>query len=79
MTTLFKFGILLSSQPFDMKNKGSMFSYADNIDKLLMSFGTLSCIGDGMMMPGLMFVLSGLLGTYGSDEVSLPNHTVDKV
>ncbi|KAH7857522.1 hypothetical protein Vadar_013626 [Vaccinium darrowii] len=66
-----------------MKNKGGMFSYADNIDKLLMLFGTLGCIGDGMMMPGFMFVLSGLLGTYGSDElhstdISSPNHTVDK-
>lgn len=74
----------MSSQPFDMKNKGGMFSYADSIDKLLMLFGTLGCIGDGMVMPGFMFVLSGLLGTYGSDElhstdISSPNHTVDKV
>ncbi|KAH7856974.1 hypothetical protein Vadar_007449 [Vaccinium darrowii] len=43
-----------------------MFRYADNIDKLLMLFGTLGSIGHGLIIPVLMFVLSRLIDTYGN-------------
>ncbi|KAH7858144.1 hypothetical protein Vadar_020460 [Vaccinium darrowii] len=48
-----------------MRGKGGMFRYADTIDKLLMLFGTLGSIGNGLMLPLLMVVLSGLINAYG--------------
>lgn len=53
-----------------MRGKGGRFSYAvaDNIDKLLMLFGPLGSIGDGMIIPGVMFLLIGLIDTYGNLE-----------
>lgn len=58
---------------------GGMFSYADGTDKLLMLFGTLGSIGDGLMSPLTMIVLAGVINEYAGAEISLPNDIVDKV
>ncbi|OMO60376.1 putative multidrug resistance protein-like protein [Corchorus capsularis] len=44
-----------------MASKGDgLFYYADGIDKLLLLFGILGSIGDGMMSPVNIYILSGL-------------------
>lgn len=58
---------------------GSFFRYADRIDKLLMLFGTLGSIGDGMMTPVTMLLLSDLINEYGSPNSAPSNDKVDKV
>lgn len=62
-----------------MGKKGGIFRYADGADKLLMVFGTLGSIGDGLMTPLTMLVFSGLLNEYGASKSSLSNDTVDTV
>ncbi|XP_021892916.1 ABC transporter B family member 15-like [Carica papaya] len=58
--------------------KNVIFRSADGADKLLMFFGSLGSIGDGMQYPLTMFVLSDVINDYGnSNTVSLSNHTVD--
>lgn len=59
--------------------KDGMFRYADWVDKLLMLFGTLGSIGDGLQNPLMMYILSDVINSYGSSDVSLSNHDVDKV
>lgn len=60
--------------------KGSFFRYADGVDKLLLLFGTLGCIGDGLQTPITMLVLGSLINDYaGGSEHSVSNHTIDKV
>ncbi|GMP82567.1 hypothetical protein CsSME_00036812 [Camellia sinensis var. sinensis] len=54
-----------------MVSEGGMFRFADGVDKLLMLFRTLGCIGDGMMIPFTMLVLSGVINEYGSSRVLL--------
>lgn len=56
-----------------MGKKDGIFRYADRSDKLLMFFGTLGSIGDGMQIPLMMFVLSDVINEYGSlnDKVSI--------
>ncbi|KAK9276870.1 hypothetical protein L1049_006407 [Liquidambar formosana] len=61
-----------------MKSKGGMFRYADGIDKLLIMFGTLGSIGDGLMNPVTMIVLSGVINEYGTADLSFSNRIVDK-
>ncbi|THG06666.1 hypothetical protein TEA_005289 [Camellia sinensis var. sinensis] len=63
-----------------MGSKGGVFRFADGVDKLLLLFGTLGCIGDGMMTPLTMFVLSGVVNEYGSSsaQLSFSIHVVDK-
>ncbi|PHT34240.1 hypothetical protein CQW23_26040 [Capsicum baccatum] len=64
-----------------MGKDGGLFGYADGIDKLLMFLGTLGCIGDGLMTPLNMFILSALIDDYGGaddDDASFTNATVDK-
>ncbi|KAE8667230.1 putative F-box and wd40 domain protein [Hibiscus syriacus] len=65
-----------------MANKGGggcgLFRYADGIDKLLLFFGTLGSIGDGMMSHVNMYILSGALNDYGSANQSFSNDVVDK-
>ncbi|OVA17622.1 ABC transporter [Macleaya cordata] len=55
-----------------------LFSYADGVDKLLVLLGTLGSIGDGLMTPLTMLVLSGMINDYGSADISFSNHVVDK-
>lgn len=59
--------------------KNSMFRYADGTDKLLMFFGTLGSIGDGLQNPLMMFILSEVINSYGSSSGALTNADVDKV
>ncbi|XP_004239490.2 ABC transporter B family member 15 [Solanum lycopersicum] len=64
-----------------MGRKGGLFRYGDGVDKLLMFFGTLGCIGDGLMTPLNMFILSSLIDDYGgasNDNNSFTNSIVDK-
>ncbi|KAA8529665.1 hypothetical protein F0562_034235 [Nyssa sinensis] len=65
-----------------MGAKRGVFRYADSIDKLLMVLGTLGSIGDGLMMPLTMIILTDVIGKYGSvesaDHSSLAQQIVDK-
>ncbi|KAI3730898.1 hypothetical protein L1987_62078 [Smallanthus sonchifolius] len=61
-----------------MAKKGGMFYYADGIDKLLMLFGTLGCLGDALMSPLTLFILSGIIDDYGGKDLSFSNHVVNK-
>ncbi|KAK9117388.1 hypothetical protein Sjap_016335 [Stephania japonica] len=54
-----------------------IFRFTDGIDKLLMLLGTLGCIGDGLMNPLTLVVLSAVINKYG-DNKDLTNHVVDK-
>ena len=58
---------------------GGLFRYADRLDRLLMFFGALGSIGDGIMTPLVLWVLSGLINEYGGGDVSFSNKVVDKV
>lgn len=62
-----------------MGKKGGIFRYADGVDKLLMVFGTLGSIGDGLMTPLTMFVLSRVINEYGGATLSFSNEVVDRV
>ncbi|KAF9606676.1 hypothetical protein IFM89_027720 [Coptis chinensis] len=55
-----------------------LFRYADGVDKLLLLFGTLGSIGDGLMSPLTMLILSGAINDYGSGGISFSNDVVDK-
>ncbi|KAG8365043.1 hypothetical protein BUALT_Bualt18G0061900 [Buddleja alternifolia] len=59
------------------KNDG-IFRYADRVDKLLMFFGTLGSIGDGLQIPLMMFVLSSVINDYGNLNSGISTSTVDK-
>lgn len=63
----------------DMGAKGGLFRYADDIDRLLLFFGTLGSIGDGLMTPFTMYVLSGVIDELGTSDISLSKEIVDKV
>ncbi|CAL0333813.1 unnamed protein product [Lupinus luteus] len=56
----------------------SMFRYADGIDKLLMLFGTLGSIGDGLQNPLMMYILSDVINAYGDKNIILTMHDVNK-
>ncbi|KAL6283869.1 hypothetical protein ACE6H2_014798 [Prunus campanulata] len=58
--------------------KKSMFRYADGTDKLLMLFGTLGSVGDGLQNPLMMYILSEVINSYGSANGGLTNADVDK-
>ncbi|PQQ06980.1 hypothetical protein Pyn_36584 [Prunus yedoensis var. nudiflora] len=55
-----------------------MFRYADGTDKLLMLFGTLGSVGDGLQTPLMMYILSEVINSYGSANGGLTNADVDK-
>ncbi|KAG6385547.1 hypothetical protein SASPL_154383 [Salvia splendens] len=48
-----------------MAKSNGIFRYADRSDKLLMFFGTLGSIGDGLQVPLTMYVLSDVINQYG--------------
>ncbi|KAE9592964.1 putative xenobiotic-transporting ATPase [Lupinus albus] len=56
----------------------SMFRYADGMDKLLMLFGTLGSIGDGLQNPLMMYILSDVINAYGDKNSILTMHDVNK-
>lgn len=57
----------------------SMFRYADGVDKLLMFFGTLGSLGDGLQNPLMMYILSDVINSYGDKNSTLTKHDVNKV
>ncbi|GMY26376.1 abc transporter b family member 18 [Fagus crenata] len=61
-----------------MGSKPVLFSYTNGVDKLLLLLGTLGSIGDGLMTPLTMLVLSGLINDYSEGGFSIPNDIVDK-
>ncbi|KAA8533236.1 hypothetical protein F0562_033231 [Nyssa sinensis] len=61
-----------------MGSKAGMFRYADGIDKLLVLLGILGSIGDGVMSPLTMLVLSSVIDEYGGAELSFSNEVVNK-
>lgn len=64
-----------------MGNKGGFFRYADGVDKFLLFFGTLGCIGDGIQTPLTMLVLGSLIDDYarGGSQHTVSIHTINKV
>lgn len=56
-----------------------MFRYADGVDKLLMFFGTLGSLGDGLQTPLMMYILSDVINAYGDKNSHLTRHGVNKV
>ncbi|KAL7103501.1 hypothetical protein ACP275_08G183300 [Erythranthe tilingii] len=60
-----------------MGNKDGIFRYADRTDKLLMFFGTLGSMGDGLQIPLMMFVLSGVINEYGDLNAKVSMSTVN--
>lgn len=62
-----------------MGSNNGMFRYADGVDKLLMTFGTLGSIGDGLQIPLTMFVLSDVINTYANPTGALSFQIVNKV
>ncbi|XP_014519543.1 ABC transporter B family member 15 isoform X1 [Vigna radiata var. radiata] len=62
-----------------MGSKGGIFRYADGVDKFLLLFGTLGCIGGGLQTPMTMLVLGSLINDYeGGSEHSVPDQVIDK-
>ncbi|CAJ2650454.1 unnamed protein product [Trifolium pratense] len=56
----------------------SMFRYADGVDKLLMFFGTLGSLGDGLQNPLMMYILSDVINAYGDKNSRITQHDVNK-
>ncbi|KAH9708538.1 ABC transporter B family member 15 [Citrus sinensis] len=54
-----------------MGTKGGLFRYADGKDKLLLAFGTVGSIGDGMMTPLTMYILSMVINELGTSDISI--------
>ncbi|TMX01574.1 hypothetical protein EJD97_024255 [Solanum chilense] len=61
-----------------MGGKYGLFQYADGIDKLLMLLGSLGSIGDGLMTPLNMIILSSLIDDFGTADDSFSNKIVDE-
>lgn len=59
--------------------KDGLFRYAEGYDKILMFWGTLGSIGDGLQIPLMMYVLSGVINDYGNPNVIISESIVDKV
>ncbi|XP_004502504.1 putative multidrug resistance protein isoform X1 [Cicer arietinum] len=62
-----------------MGSKGGFLRYADGVDKFLLLFGTLGCIGDGIQTPMTMLVLGSLIDDYASgSQHTISIHTINK-
>ncbi|KAI3466213.1 hypothetical protein Pfo_022876 [Paulownia fortunei] len=61
-----------------MGKRDGIFRYADRVDKLLMFFGTLGSIGDGLQIPLMMFVLSDVINEYGNLNSGISTRSVNK-
>ncbi|KAA8523733.1 hypothetical protein F0562_010156 [Nyssa sinensis] len=61
-----------------MGSKDGMFRYADRVDKLLMLFGSLGSIGDGLQILLMMFVLSNVINGYGSIGTTVSISSINK-
>uniref|UniRef100_A0A7N0VGP3 Uncharacterized protein n=2 Tax=Kalanchoe fedtschenkoi TaxID=63787 RepID=A0A7N0VGP3_KALFE len=62
------------------KNKGGkgIFRYADHVDKLFLLFGVIGSIGEGLMSPLTMIVLSDTINDFGSGNSSISNQVIDE-
>lgn len=47
-----------------MGAKGGVFRYADDVDKLLLLFGTLGSIGEGLLTPFTLALISGIINKF---------------
>ncbi|EHA8587668.1 putative xenobiotic-transporting ATPase [Cocos nucifera] len=56
-----------------------LFTYADIVDRCLMFLGIVGCIGDGMMTPLIMLVLSSMINAYGTAGPLLTSADIDKI
>ncbi|KAL2247591.1 UNVERIFIED_CONTAM: putative multidrug resistance protein [Sesamum indicum] len=61
-----------------MGTKDGIFRYADGTDKLLMFFGALGSIGDGLQVPLMMYVLSDVINEYGHLDSAVSTRSVNK-
>ncbi|KAL9678380.1 hypothetical protein QQ045_016224 [Rhodiola kirilowii] len=55
-----------------------VFRYVDAVDKLLVLFGTMGSIGEGLGTPVTLFIVSNIINEYGSIGTSISNEIVDK-
>ncbi|KAK2977418.1 hypothetical protein RJ640_004201 [Escallonia rubra] len=60
------------------KAKSGVLRYADGMDKLLMFWGTLGSMGDGLQVPLMMYVLSDVINEYANPSGTISNASVDK-
>lgn len=56
-----------------------LFTYADMVDRFLMLLGMVGCLGDGMISPSVLLVLSSMINTYGTAGNSLRGADINKV
>ncbi|KAK7342544.1 hypothetical protein VNO80_25499 [Phaseolus coccineus] len=59
-----------------MGNNG-LFRYADGVDRLLMFFGTLGSLGDGLQTPLMFYILSEVINAFGDKNSHLTKHDVN--
>lgn len=60
----------------------SIFMHADSYDAVLMSFGILGAIGDGISMPAMLLITSKLMNSFGNATTSITQnftHNVNQV
>lgn len=74
---LFVSDTVLHASACNMAKKGRIFRYADGVDKLLLVLGNMGSIGDGLMTPLMMLVLSRVINEYGGGTFS--NDILNKV
>ncbi|KAL5991245.1 hypothetical protein ACLOJK_012152 [Asimina triloba] len=56
-----------------------LFRFADRVDKCLMLVGTIGCIGDGLMTPLTLWVMSSIINKYGASDADVSLDAVNKV
>jgi ATP-binding cassette subfamily B (MDR/TAP) protein 1 len=58
-----------------------LFSFADPLDYLLMTLGTIGAIGNGMTLPIMTIILGGLINAFGDNQNDNQQviHAVSKV
>ncbi|KAG6396460.1 hypothetical protein SASPL_142610 [Salvia splendens] len=57
---------------------GDLLSCADSVDRLLMLIGAVAAIGEGLLSPVTMYMLSGAIDSFGSADQSISNGVVNK-
>ncbi|PIA51513.1 hypothetical protein AQUCO_01100395v1, partial [Aquilegia coerulea] len=67
-----------------MENKESpsvfqLFRFADGVDKMFMFLGSIGSIGDGLMNPLTLIVLSSVINDYGSPDTNFSMREVNKL
>ncbi|CAI9777363.1 unnamed protein product [Fraxinus pennsylvanica] len=57
----------------------SIFMHADSYDAVLMSFGILGAIGDGISMPAMLLITSKLMNSFGGANNSITQNFTDNI